>query len=109
MFSPDIVVKKSKIHGLGVFAGRNFQKGEVVLAWDVGHRVSKSQAQKMTKKMRSYLNRDVNGKLVLLQAPERFVNHSPKANTKVSKARDVAIRFIKKGEEITGNYDFEEV
>lgn len=29
----DISIKKSKIHGKGVFAKRDFKKGEVVLKW----------------------------------------------------------------------------
>ena len=30
---PDVIVKQSKIHGDGIFAARDFQKGEVVLRW----------------------------------------------------------------------------
>ena len=40
----------------------------------------------------------------LMQIPERYVNHSCNANTFVKNNSDIAIRDIKKGEEITSNY-----
>lgn len=100
----DVVIKKSRLHGRGVFATRDFKKGEVVLRWDVSHRITRSAARKLSKKMKTYLNRDVQGRLILLVSPERYVNHSSNANTKVKKACDVATRTIYKGEEITSNY-----
>ena len=33
----DVAVKKSKIEGLGVFALRDFKKGEIVIKWDIAH------------------------------------------------------------------------
>lgn len=40
-----------------------------------------------------------------MQAPEKYVNHSCEPNTTAKGFCDVAIRNIKKGEEITGNYE----
>jgi len=37
----DVIVKKSKIHGLGVFASRNFKKGEIIIKWDTSHKLTK--------------------------------------------------------------------
>ncbi len=39
-----------------------------------------------------------------MQSPEKFVNHSCQANTKVKNGCDIAIKNIKKGEEITADY-----
>ena len=39
-----------------------------------------------------------------MQSPERFVNHSCESNTTVKNRSDIAIKNIKKGEEITSNY-----
>ena len=41
----------------------------------------------------------------LMQPPEKYVNHSCEANTEVKNHCDVAIRYIKKGDEITSDYN----
>lgn len=100
----NVVIKKSKIHGRGVFANRTFRKGEIVLRWDTTHRVSKAQVERLTKTMKTYLNRDTRGRRILLQSPERYVNHSRRPNTAVKACADIARRTIRRGEEITSNY-----
>ena len=104
----DVVVKKSKIHRKGVFAGRNFRKGETILKWDLSVKLTKEEADKLPKKEKQYLYL-IKEKYLLLQAPERFVNHSCEANTNVKDFCDVAVRDIKKGKEITGDYSKEEI
>ena len=42
-----------------------------------------------------------------MQEPERYVNHSCDANTTAKNPCDIAIRDIKKGEDVTGNYSEE--
>jgi len=96
-------VKKSKINGKGVFALKNFKKGETILKWDLSVKLTKEQTKKLQEKEKQYLYKLKKG-FVLLQPPERFVNHSCKANTNVKNYCDVAVRNIKKGEEITANY-----
>lgn len=44
-----------------------------------------------------------------MQYPERFVNYSCEPNTLIKNFSDVASRDIKKGEEITTNYDDEDI
>ena len=99
----DIVVKKSKIEGSGVFANRDFKKGEIVLKWDVSKKLSVKDAKKVPESEQKYVS-FINGKFTFMQPPERFVNHSCDANTYVDGFCDVAKRDIKKGEEITGDY-----
>jgi len=103
--STNVVVKKSKIHGKGVFAARDFKKGEVVINWaDCSETLAKKEMHALPaakKKYVSYLGR---GKYVLFKSPGKFVNHSCEANTKAINGRDVAVRNIRKGEEITANY-----
>lgn len=99
----DLIVKKSVINKKGFFAGRSFKKGEVVLNWhpkiltgaDVG-RLPKGQKHDVDK-----IGKD---KYVLQNFAERFMNHACEPNTKVKNFSDVAIRNIKKGEEITSDY-----
>ncbi len=99
----DVIVRKSKIEGKGVFANRNFKKGEVVLKWDTSHELTKEDADKLSEKEKKFVP-FVHGKYLLLQSPERYVNHSCDANTHAGNFCDIAKRDIEKGEEITANY-----
>jgi len=98
----DIIVKKSKIHELGVFAVRDFKKGEIILKWHPSE-LTKEQADKLPEEEKRYIAL-LKGKYLLMQPSERFVNHSCDANTHTENFCDVAKRDIKKGEEITANY-----
>ena len=98
----DIVVKKSKINGKGVFVKRDFKKGEIILRWNPKI-LNKLKAGKLTTKQKHYLYQEKN-KYLLMQSPEKYVNHSCDANTMVKNKYDIAIRNIKKGEEITSSY-----
>ena len=100
-----VVIKKSTIHGKGIFALRDFKKGDVVIKWRPKI-ISKKQAWHLSGKQRIYLQR-VGRKYYLMQSPEKFVNHSNCPNTFMRKGRDVAKRAIKKGEEITTRYNKE--
>lgn len=103
MISDNVVVKKSLIEGKGVFASRNFKKGEIVLHWDISQTLSKEEFEKMSSEDKKYVT-FLNGKYVLMQKPEKYVNHSCDANTFAKDYCDVAIRDIIQGEEITADY-----
>jgi len=99
----DVIVKKSKIHGIGVFAVRDFKKGEIVLHWKPKYLpLSVKDTFSDVEKHYIYILED---KIRVMQEPEKFVNHSCDNNTYVIDECDVAIRDIKEGEEITANYD----
>lgn len=100
--SQDIAIKKSSISGKGVFAKRNFKKGEVVLAW---HPIEMSQAEakSLAKSAKHYVS-TIDGKYLYMQPPERYVNHSCEPNTETKGLYDVALREIRSGEEITSDY-----
>ena len=99
----DVVVKRSKINGYGVFAARDFKKGEIVIKWDISHQLNKKDVDKLSNKDKKYIAY-YKKKYILNQRPAKYVNHSCKANTYIKNFCDVAKRNIKKGEEITGNY-----
>lgn len=65
--------------------------------------MKKSEINKLTNKEKHHTDR-VGKKYFLMQTPEKYVDHSCEPNTKAKNHRDVAIRNIKKGEEITSNY-----
>jgi uncharacterized protein len=104
---PDIIVRKSKIQGKGVFALRDFKKGEVVIKWDISKQLTKEETDKLPEIEKKYVA-FANGKYILMQPPARFVNHSCESNTHSDNFCDVAKREIKKGEEITGDYSQDE-
>jgi len=100
----DVVVKKSKIHEKGVFANRAFKKGQIVMKWDTSKLLTKEEADNLPEKEKRYIS-PFKGKILLQQPPARYVNHSCDPNTKVAgNSSDVAIKDIKKGEEITSDY-----
>ena len=101
--SKNIVIKKSKINKKGVFAARDFKKDEIVLKWNPKI-LRKSEVEKLRGNQKHYLYKVSKNKIFLMQSPEKFVNHSCEANTRVKNNCDVAVRNIKKGEEITSDY-----
>jgi SET domain-containing protein len=103
----NVVVKRSGISGKGVFASRGFRKGEMILEMDDSHVVA--DPSKLTKEQYEFeLDYLAGGKIVVTQAPERYINHSCDPNSYVKTVNGVrmvfAMRDIKKGEEIVGDY-----
>ena len=103
-----VTVKKSQIHGEGVFAARKIKKGEIVLRWNNSHKLTKKEVHKLSEKEKRYIS-FIKGEYILMQPPERYVNHSCDANTYAKNFCDIAKRDIKKGEEITADYSEEGV
>lgn len=100
----EVVVRKSPIHGLGVFALRAFQTGEIVLRWDLFHILSKEEYALLPAQERRYTHPIDGDNILVVQSPERYVNHSCNNNTVVRDFSDVAVRHIAAGEEITSDY-----
>ena len=100
----DIEVKKSQIHGKGVFAKRNFKKGETIFKWNP-KKLTKGESKKTPRNLQKYMIK-IKGQYYLMQPPERYVNHSctPNAVAESKKFIDMAKKNIKKGEEITVQY-----
>jgi SET domain-containing protein len=103
----NVVVKKSRISGKGVFSNRSFKKGEVILEMDDSHVVT--DPSKVTKEQHeSELDYSSDGKIVVMQVPERYINHSCAPNSYVKTVNGIrkvfAMRDIQKGEEIVGDY-----
>lgn len=100
----NIAIKESKIQGKGVYAQRDFKKGETVIVWHPEEIVSKENISKLSSDEQNHTDYIGNGKYVLMGSPEKFVNHSCSPNTYVHNKKDIAMRNIKNGEEITTDY-----
>ena len=99
---PEVEIKKSNIHGQGLFAVRDFKVGEVVVKWNPKILTEKELNELPPEEKHFILRRG--GKIFLMQSPERFVNYSCDPNTHSDEGFDVAIRNITAGEEITSDY-----
>ncbi len=86
--------------GLGLFANKNFKKGETVIHFNADI-VSRSKASPESVQIDD--NKFID---TLRLTPEAFINHScsPNARIDVVGFRYIAIRDIRKNEEITYNY-----
>jgi hypothetical protein len=89
---------------MGLFALRTFEPGEVILLWDVSRLIPKDEFPLLSPAEQHYTHPFDEDRLILVQPPERFVNHSCNNNTEVRNFSDVAIRRISPGEEITSSY-----
>lgn len=112
----DVIVKDAGGKGKGLFANRNFKKGEIILFNDLT-KIKKRFTLKEIKESSidsehwDYVGR---GKYVLDYSPESYVNHSCDPNAYVEfktlgKKYLIALKPIKKGEEITKDYTLEAV
>lgn len=104
-----IEIKDSKIQGKGAFVAKDVKKGEIVLDWkNCSKEISREEFNQLSDDEKQYVS-IIKGKHLLFFEPARFFNHSCEPNTKVDGHYDVAIRDIKKGEEITVDYFAEKV
>ena len=104
---PAVVSRVSKIEGQGVFAERPFLEGHTLLEIDDSRIVDELCPLGPGDDSRhcDYLAR---GTVVLMQPPERYINHCCQPNTYVKtvngRRRVIARRNIAAGEEITYDY-----
>ncbi len=104
MKSDNATIKESSIQGTGIFAAKDFKKGEIILKWDLTNTLSKEEVDKKSDEEKRHIT-FLNNKYTIMQSPEKFVNHSCNANTTAKNFCDIAIKDIKKGDEITGDYN----
>lgn len=97
----DLVIGKGKLAGKGVYANRDFKKGEVVIEYNLKP-LTKKEYEDLpdSEKMFTHVH---HGQIDLYSDPERYVNHSgdPNTNPDHTIQADVAICDISKGEMIT--------
>jgi SET domain-containing protein len=102
-------VGKSKVHGLGVFAGQSIRKGAKIWRFVYGFDrfYTRKRLAKLPKRARDYINLHGYqwGKEILLSMDyDTFMNHSENPNTDFHNGFVIARGNIRKGEEITNDY-----
>ncbi|MEN9342086.1 MAG: hypothetical protein RIQ54_342 [Candidatus Parcubacteria bacterium] len=109
----DVVIGKSKIgqfkNGKGVFANRDFKKGDVVIQYHLTP-LTEEEWSGLSEGEKEFVHIHWGQRYLYLE-PERYVNHSDEPNTyqELTKKQDIALRDINKGEEITTNAAKDEV
>lgn len=103
----DVFIGKGKLAGKGVYAARDFKKGELVKQWDLIP-LTQTEFNALPKSEHVFVH-TFNGQLFLFPEPSRYTNHSeaPTVRSDFERRCDYAIRDIKKGEPITINANLE--
>ena len=104
----DVIVKPSRIHGLGVFAARDFNAGEVIFDTSELRLVTEEDPLREGEEER-HCDWLADGRQILLPEPARYINHSCdptawKQYRNVVRRCATAFRNIRAGEEITHDY-----
>ena len=104
----NVIIKESSVEGKGVFALKDFKKDELILHIN-GKVIETDDPSSFPKEIQDHwFPFDKNGgkrKYVLPEAPWKYLNHSCNPNAAIKNNKDiVAIRPIKKGDEIVFDY-----
>lgn len=104
--SPLISVRRSSIQGCGVYVDDAVIRGSTVLTIDDSHTLD--DAEDASPDQRLYLDFLAGGRVVVMQSPERYINHSCDPNAFVRTIGGVrkvlARRDLMADEEITYDY-----
>lgn len=114
-------VKKSKVHGTGVFATDNIKKGTKIIQY-IGDKITKKEGDKRSaERIKKYLNKKNEGSVYIFELNKkydidgspiynkaRYINHSCNPNCEVDIIKNEiwisSTKKIIKGEEL--NYDY---
>lgn len=105
----NLVIGKGNIIGKGVFANRDFKKGDIVIQYTL-QALTKEAFQHLPASEQAFTHTHWSV-TYLYGIPERYVNDSRNPNTlpDLKNKCDVAIRDIQKGEEITTDYTQDDI
>jgi len=104
-----VIVQPSQIHGQGVFAVRDFRQGDLIIIGNESRVITPDNPLRKDEDEYEYhCDYLADGKIVLLQWPERHINHCCDPNSYIKHVGGVrynyARRDIHTGEEITHDY-----
>lgn len=105
----DVVIGEGNLAGKGVYANKDFKKGDVVIQYQLKP-LTKDECNSLAESEKQFIHTHW-GQMYLYAEPERYVNHSATPNTyqDLQKQCDIASRDISKGEEITTNANLDDV
>ncbi len=103
------LIKKSKIHGKGLFANKDFKKREFIFKIDLSKLPRLNKKSKISEEDEFHIDYVGYGKYVLSNHSYVYINHSCDPNVlvkhlSIAKSEFYAMRDIKKGEQLTCDY-----
>ena len=117
-------VKKSKVHGSGIFATKNIKKNTKIIEY-IGEKITKAEGDKRSeKRIKKYLDSRTDGSVYIFELNKkydidgspmynkaRYINHSCDPNCEVDIVNNriwiSSIKNIKKGDELSYDYGYE--
>jgi len=109
----DVEVRESNIKqfsdSLGVFAKKDFKKGDVVIQWRLKV-ITQEEYKRLPDEERQQFTHKRKNQIIFYPDPERHVNRYeyPNVYPDFEKEADIALRDIKKGEELSIPKDIKE-
>lgn len=100
-----VEIKKSDKHGNGLFALKDFRKGEILYSLKKGRIVKRNEIQNLSEAEKRHLDQTGENEYEVIEPPGCYINHSCEPNVEEKNRIGYALRNIKKGEEITIDYD----
>lgn len=88
-----------------MFAAKDFTKSEKVYSFEKGKIVNASDIRNVSQKNKRYLDKIGDNEFEIVEPPARYVNHSCNPNVIEKERTAYALKNIKRGEEITIDYD----
>ncbi len=105
----NVFIGRGNLDGRGIYANKDFKKDEIVIRYSLKLLTNKEfENLSESEKKFTHVHKE---NIYLYSEPERYVNHSENPNTYQNLINhcDVALRDIKKGEEITTNASKDDV
>jgi len=103
-----VEIRKSEKHGKGLFALKDFKKGEEIYISRKGKIIGFDEIENLSEIEKIHLDRIGENKYEIIEPPGCYINHSCEPNVE-EKDRvgytGYALRDVKEGEEITVDYD----
>ena len=100
-----VEIRKSEKHGKGLFALKYFMRGEEVYILKKGKIVSQDEIKNLSEFEKIHLDKIGENEYEVIESPGCYINHSCEPNVEEKDRTGYALRDIKKGEEITIDYD----
>lgn len=100
-----IEIKKSKKHGQGLFVLKDFREGEEVYSYKKGKTVTYDEIKNLSEREKVHLDKIGENEYEIIESPGCYINHSCDPNVEEKDRIGYALRNIKRGEEITIDYD----
>ena len=100
----DVAVRDAGAKGKGVFALRDFQKGEFIFRRRYGRVVTTSEIRRLSREDRRHLCELDRDRSAVLLPPGCYLNHCCRPNAMRSGVKVFAWRSIRRGDEITIDY-----